>query len=49
MLTVRSQPGDGSTFVVWLPFDDTAESVAITSDGIHHDIDPFEENASIHR
>jgi signal transduction histidine kinase len=40
--TMRSQPDVGSSFVVWLPLAPDGEASTVTSDGIHHDVDPFE-------
>ena len=37
-----SEPGIGSTFVVWLPADPEADAAAIVApDGIHHLADPM--------
>ncbi len=41
-LTLRSEPGVGSTFVVWLPADpDASPAEVIEADGIHHVTDPL--------
>ena len=41
-LTMGSEPGIGSTFVVWLPADPEADAAAIVApDGIHHLADPM--------
>lgn len=45
-VTVRSQPDVGSVFVLWLPVDADADLATVTSDGVHHDVDPFEESSS---
>jgi signal transduction histidine kinase len=41
-LTVASRPGEGSTFVVWLPRSPNADTAAIVAaDGVHHVVEPF--------
>ena len=41
-LTVQSEPGVGSTFVVWLPADPDANPADVLApDGIHHVVDPL--------
>ncbi|HTN81324.1 MAG TPA: HAMP domain-containing sensor histidine kinase [Acidimicrobiales bacterium] len=41
-LTLRSEPGVGTTFVVWLPADPGADAAeVIDPDGIHHVTDPL--------
>ena len=39
---MQSEPGVGSTFVVWLPADPEADDAdVIAPDGIHHLVDPL--------
>jgi hypothetical protein len=39
---MQSEPGIGSTFVVWLPTDPDADTAAIVApDGIHHLVNPM--------
>lgn len=40
-VTVRSAPGEGAAFVIWLPLEARAMRDAITEDGIHPIRDPF--------
>jgi len=36
-VTLRSSPGAGAEFVLWLPLQESADLSAITADGLHHD------------
>ncbi len=41
-LTLQSEPGVGSTFVVWMPADPDADlSAVVAPDGVHHIVDPL--------
>ncbi|MDX1691822.1 MAG: HAMP domain-containing sensor histidine kinase [Acidimicrobiia bacterium] len=40
-VTVASEPGSGSSFVVWLPRREKADPTDVTVDGIHPVADPF--------
>ena len=41
-LTLQSEPGVGSTFVVWMPADPDADlTEVIAPDGVHHIVDPL--------
>jgi signal transduction histidine kinase len=46
LATVRSDSGDGATFVVWLPAGESAEVADVTDDGVHHRRDPFDGRAA---
>lgn len=41
LVTLDSDGGAGATFVMWLRHGETADPALITTDGVHHDVDPF--------
>lgn len=41
LVTLRSSTGAGAAFVLWLGRSENADPAAITTDGLHHDRDPF--------
>ena len=46
LVTVRSGPGAGATFVVWLPRNEAAATSDVSDDGVHHVVDPFDGTAA---
>ena len=40
-VTLQSEPGEGASFVIWLPRHDGADPTVVTTDGIHPVKDPF--------
>jgi signal transduction histidine kinase len=40
-VTLSSAPGDGASFVIWLPISEGADAAEVTVDGIHPVVDPL--------